>query len=119
MDVEPGVPNIVPGTVRAIIEIRAGDAKTLDILEDRLRALVADLHPAALATDMAQLTVRPVVSVMPTPTDETLVKRLADTLNTSAVAWESLPSSRKTTHQTSGSSELKLSPETNQVKCDS
>lgn len=92
VDVEPGAPNIVPGTVRAILEIRAGDAATLDILEGRLRALVADLHPAALATDMAQLTVRPVVSVMPTPTDATVVKHLADTLNTRGVAWESLPS---------------------------
>jgi hydantoinase/carbamoylase family amidase len=89
---EPGAPNIVPGTARALIEIRAADTATLDEVERRLQALIGDIQPPTPTTRLANLTLRPVSEVAPTATDASLGEELAGVLEERHLAFERLHS---------------------------
>lgn len=89
---EPGAPNIVPGTARALIEIRAPDAATLDEVQRRLRTMVGEIAPPTPTTRAATLTLRSVTEVEPTETDASLDQMLADVLQEQGIAFERLHS---------------------------
>lgn len=90
--VDPGAPNIVPGAVSAMIEIRAGEGPLLDTIEGRLRDLVRDLEPPLPGGRLAAVSLRPIVTVEPTPSDTSLMDRLAGVLDARGVTYERLPS---------------------------
>jgi hydantoinase/carbamoylase family amidase len=92
VSVEPGAPNIVPGTARALIEIRAADTATLDLVERRVQALIADVAPPTPDTRLASLALRPVSEVAPTATDPALRELLAELLTERQVTFERLHS---------------------------
>ena len=90
--VEPGAPNIVPGTARALIEMRAADTATLDEVERRLRNMIGEIPPPTPATRLAGLTLHPVSEVAPTATDASLGELLASVLHDRQVTYERLQS---------------------------
>ncbi len=92
LTVDPGAPNIVPGRAAAIIEIRGRDDATLDNIERRLRDMVSSLRPAVAGGRRADVDLRPLVSVAPNPTDETLSNLLISVLNDRGVAFNRLAS---------------------------
>jgi hydantoinase/carbamoylase family amidase len=85
--VEPGAPNIVPGVTSAIVEIRAENAQTLAVIEQRLETLVGELSPAIAGGQLAQVELRFVVSVEPTPVDSDLTDRLVGVLDENVVPY--------------------------------
>jgi hydantoinase/carbamoylase family amidase len=89
---EPGAPNIVPGTARALIEIRAADPKNVEQVEHRLQALLAAMAPPTPTTRLAALTLRPVTDVASTATDASLGEILASLLEEREVPFERLHS---------------------------
>ena len=89
---EPGGPNIVPGTARALIEIRAADTATIEAVGRRLQALIADIAPPTPGTRLASLTLRPVSEVEPTSTDASLADALEGLLAERQLAFERLHS---------------------------
>jgi hydantoinase/carbamoylase family amidase len=90
--VEPGAPNIVPGVATAVVEIRAEDKQTLDVIEQRLEALIADLSPATPGGRLAQVELRFITGVDPTPLDGGLVNSLAAVLQENGVSYLRLTS---------------------------
>jgi hydantoinase/carbamoylase family amidase len=90
--VEPGAANIVPGSVTAIVEIRAPDGATLDVVEARLRDLVSDIAPPIAGGRVAEVELGPVAAVPPVPTDPSLVARLTELLTGAGVSHDLLPS---------------------------
>ncbi len=92
LTVTPGAPNIVPGRAAATIEIRARDDATLDNIEHRLRDMVSSLRPAVAGGRRADVGLKPLVSVAPNPTDETLSNLLIRVLNDRGVAFKRLAS---------------------------
>ncbi|HXV85312.1 MAG TPA: M20/M25/M40 family metallo-hydrolase, partial [Gemmatimonadales bacterium] len=88
----PGAPNIVPGEARALVEIRAPQSATIDLIERRLRDLVAGYTPAAARSPVAGLRLEPVVDIVPAPTDAGLRGLLAEAMRVEGLPWEELPS---------------------------
>lgn len=88
MSVLPGAPNIVPGIVRAIVEIRAQDRERLDVIESRFRQRVAEWNTKW----PAELQVQSVVDVQPTETHEGLVNTLVECLEDARISYRLLPS---------------------------
>jgi hydantoinase/carbamoylase family amidase len=92
MLVLPGAPNIVPGEVRATVEIRDCRTSTMDLVERRLRDLASAVRPATARSRMAQVRITPVVEIPPAPTDAGLNAVLAEVLTEHGLPVEQLPS---------------------------
>jgi hydantoinase/carbamoylase family amidase len=90
--VEPGAPNIVPGRVTGVVELRAGDTATLDAAEGRLRDLVASVRPPVEGGRVATVAVEPLIAVDPVPTDQAVTDRLSTILASQDIRFELLPS---------------------------
>jgi N-carbamoyl-L-amino-acid hydrolase len=90
--VRPGAPNIVPGRVEAVVEIRAQDTKTMDLIEQRVRDLVAASGRTAPGKRAASLDLQPIVAVDPVATDAGLRHGLVDLLREKDVRHCALPS---------------------------
>lgn len=88
----PGAANIVPGEARALVEIRAPDSQTIDLIERRLRDLVSGQRPPTPRTRPAEVHIEPVVEIPPAPTDERLNALLEDVLRERGLPVERLPS---------------------------
>ena len=90
--VQPGAANIVPGEARALVEIRAPDTASIDLVERRLRALVRGLRPPTPSSRPAEVRIEPVVEIPPAPTDPGLRALLADVMRAHGLPVEELPS---------------------------
>ncbi len=90
LEVTPGAPNVIPGRVSAIVEIRAGEQDTMDDIEHRLEALVESMRAADARGRATDLQLRPVVSCAPIPTDPQLASHLADILGARGLGHERL-----------------------------
>lgn len=89
LDVAPGAPNIVPGRVDAVIEIRGQDQETIARVVEALESLVADV---AVRHHGVDITLERIVSVAPTPTDPSLRRRLAAVLGELGIDAGIMPS---------------------------
>jgi hydantoinase/carbamoylase family amidase len=90
--VEPGAPNIVPSVAAAVIEMRAEDRQTIDVIEQRLRALIEDLSPATPGGRLAQIELRFITNIDPTSVDDGLANRLTAVLQESGFSCARLAS---------------------------
>ncbi len=92
LTVKPGVPNVVPGMVSAIVEIRAADESALDALEGRVRNTVEQMRPAVTGARLAHIELRSRAAIPPVATDAEVQNRLAGVLQTRGIPFEALPS---------------------------
>ena len=90
LEVAPGAPNVIPGRVAAIVEIRAGDPQVMDHIERKLEALIETVRTAGGGGRATDLTLRPVVSCAPIPTDPHLAGHLTDILRDRGLGHERL-----------------------------
>lgn len=90
--VKPSVPNVVPGMVTAIVEMRAADESTLDTIEQRFRNAVEQMRPAVPGARLAALELRSRVAVPPLATDPEVQNRLAAVVQARGIPFEALPS---------------------------
>lgn len=89
LHVAPDAANIVPGRVDAVIEIRGQDRPTIDRVTENLRSMIDDV---AARHHGVVLTLDPIVSVAPTPTDPSLRRRLAAVLTEMDIDGGIMPS---------------------------
>lgn len=90
LEVAPGAPNVIPGRVSAIVEIRAGEVSVMDEIERKLEALVESVRATGGGGRATDLTLRPLVSCAPIPTDAQLAGHLAEILSDWGVAHQRL-----------------------------
>lgn len=88
LSVQPGAPNVIPGRVTAIVEMRAQDESTLDTIEQRLRGLVDQ----ARGSRAAEVELQPSVVVPSAPTDPEVQACLEAVLATRSIPFDRLAS---------------------------
>lgn len=88
----PGGANIVPGEATALVEFRAADTATLELIETRLRDLIARTPPSPSRSKRAALRLEPVSDIVPTATDTRLSGLLAEVCRQRDLPLEHLPS---------------------------
>jgi hydantoinase/carbamoylase family amidase len=88
----PGAANVVPGEAVALVEFRAGDQATLDLIERRLRELIGAGRPPSPRFTMAPVRFEPVSDIAPVAMDPQLNDVLLEVCQARGLPLERLPS---------------------------
>ncbi len=91
LTVAPGAPNVVPGSVDSIVEVRAQTTHILDTIEERFMALVSR-HTKTAMTAGVDITVSRAADIAPVHTDAKRLSDLRGVLTETNISFTDLPS---------------------------